>query len=85
MCQFISLLSVYLLCVYLLVGVILNQSASKIHAILSKLQHIWRIVACGMITHSAKETRQQETRVEAGVEELEKNWKERVGNMEGSS
>ena len=36
MCQSISLLSVYLLCVYLFVGVILNQSASKIHAIFLK-------------------------------------------------
>ena len=36
MCQSISLLSVYLLCVYLFVGMILNQSASKIHAIFIK-------------------------------------------------
>ena len=36
MCESISLLSVYLLCVYLFVGVILNQSACKIHAIFVK-------------------------------------------------
>ena len=36
MCQSVSLLSVYLLCVYLVVRVILNQSASKSHAIFAK-------------------------------------------------